>query len=131
MSLIHPLNLLKHLRHTGESRYLASFRGFQQGEIPVFTGMTSLHFGFTDTLLRRDDVAPPWFSYSLFRQDDVAPIQFIDSLEGRDPVMETMPDARCRFQHRVPVFSGTTRDSSNANVAELDGRRTMWKEFPE
>ncbi len=34
-------------RHTGESRYLASFRGFQQGEIPVFTGMTLLHFGFT------------------------------------------------------------------------------------
>ncbi len=30
------------LRHTGASRYLARFR-----EIPVFTGMTLLHFGFT------------------------------------------------------------------------------------
>ncbi len=34
-------------RHTGESRYLSRSRRFKHWEIPVFTGMTLLHLGFT------------------------------------------------------------------------------------
>ncbi len=75
----------KHLRHTGESRYLPIIFGLPLEEIPAFAGMTLLHFTLStvskagtspasrlpaggDPGFHRDDVAPLWFYDSLFRR---------------------------------------------------------------